>query len=123
MGTLCAASAILDLLARLAPARKMALSNYLFQSVVCCLIFTAYEIATAWSTGAACCFADGITYFCHPDWLSERWLRPHRYGTVEWLLRAITLAAWPEWRRLLPDSTRQFADDGSKTDQQCPESS
>lgn len=32
-------------------------------------------------------------------WLSARWLRTHPYGPMEWLLRAATLWAWPNWRR------------------------
>nr|WP_314635375.1 hypothetical protein [uncultured Janthinobacterium sp.] len=26
-------------------------------------------------------------------------MRRHAYGPAEWLLRAVTIAAWPRWRR------------------------
>ncbi|MGW4029646.1 DUF418 domain-containing protein [Streptomyces sp. NPDC004838] len=30
--------------------------------------------------------------------LSHWWLRTHRYGPAEWVLRAVTIARLPPWR-------------------------
>lgn len=83
----------------LAPAGRMALSNYLMQSVVCAFLFTGWglRLTGSVSPGAGLAIAVGIFLAQLP--LSAWWLRRHAYGPVEWLLRALTVGAWPAWRR------------------------
>ena len=83
----------------LAPAGRMALSNYLLQSLVCSFIFTGFGFGLVGRLvpGAACALAVGI--FAVQLVASRWWMSIHAYGPLEWLLRAITIAAWPAMRK------------------------
>jgi uncharacterized protein len=78
----------------LAAPGRMALSNYLAQSLICALIFTGYGMALVdrVSPPLEMVLAAGI--FVAQVLYSHRWLKSHRYGPVEWLLRFLTY-----WRR------------------------
>ncbi|WMJ70002.1 DUF418 domain-containing protein [Stenotrophomonas sp. 24(2023)] len=86
-------------LAWLAPAGRMALTNYLAQSVVCTLVFYGYgaglfeQMPRAWQV----VFALGL--FGTQLLASRAWLRRFRFGPMEWLWRAMTYLAWPPMRR------------------------
>ena len=77
-------------LAWLAPAGRMALTNYLLQSLVCTLVFYGYglgyfeQLPRAWQVP----FALGL--FCLQVLLSRWWLRRFRFGPMEWLWRSLT---------------------------------
>jgi len=83
----------------LAPAGRMALSNYLLQSLVCALLFTAY--GWRWmgrvSPGMGVLIVLGL--FALQLVLSRLWLQRFAYGPVEWGLRALTVGAWPALRK------------------------
>lgn len=88
------------LAAALAPAGKMALSNYLFQSLVCALVFTGYGFGLTGALAPAAVLLIALGLFTAQLTLSAWWLRHHPYGPLEWGLRALTLGAWPAWRRV-----------------------
>ncbi|MNR65408.1 hypothetical protein D3C85_1884340 [compost metagenome] len=44
-------------------------------------------------------FGIAVVIFAAQLPLSAWWLRHHAYGPVEWFLRALTIGAWPPWRR------------------------
>ncbi|MCU0232216.1 MAG: DUF418 domain-containing protein [Acidobacteria bacterium] len=75
------------LLDALAPVGRMAMSNYVFQSLVCALLFHSYGLGLFGRTSslenvliaAGLC---GIQVI-----LSRAWLRRFRFGPLEWLLR------------------------------------
>jgi uncharacterized protein len=79
----------------LAPAGRMALSNYLMQSFVLSLLFTGYGLGLMGRISPLGCVMVAAALFGAQLWLSDAWLRRHAYGPVEWLLRAITIGAWP----------------------------
>jgi uncharacterized protein len=79
----------------LAPAGRMALSNYLLQSLVLSLLFTGYGLGLMGQISPLGCIVVAVTLFGMQLWLSRAWLSRHAYGPVEWLLRAITIGAWP----------------------------
>lgn len=83
----------------LAPAGRMALSNYLGQSLVCTLVFYGYGLAWFEQMGRASqlLFAGGL--FAVQVVLSRLWLRRFQYGPVEWLWRAFTYLQLPPLRR------------------------
>ncbi|CRM52501.1 hypothetical protein H097_06086 [Pseudomonas sp. FH4] len=83
----------------LAPLGKMALSNYLLQSAVLGLLFTGYGAGWINQIEPWLLLPIAGVIFIGQMWLSARWLRRHPYGPFEWLLRAVTLLAWPSWRR------------------------
>ncbi|CAN5666379.1 DUF418 domain-containing protein [soil metagenome] len=77
-------------LALLAPAGRMALSNYLLQSLVCTLLFYHYglglfeQLSRAWQVP----FVLGL--FALQVVASHWWLRRFRFGPAEWLWRSLT---------------------------------
>ena len=79
----------------LAAPGRMALSNYLAQSLICSLIFTGYGFALVdrVSPPLEIMIAAGI--FVGQVLYSHRWLKRHRYGPVEWLLRFLTYWSKP----------------------------
>jgi uncharacterized protein len=82
-----------------APAGRMALTNYLGQSVVCTLVFYHYglgyfeRLPRAWQVPFA------IALFAVQVLLSRWWLAHFRFGPLEWLWRAATYLRWPPMRR------------------------
>lgn len=85
--------------ALLAPAGRMALSNYLLQSLLCCLVFTAYGLGLAGRVSPSATLALAAAIFALQLLLSHLWLARFAYGPAEWLLRALTIGAWPRMRR------------------------
>ncbi|MFE3187574.1 DUF418 domain-containing protein [Nocardia sp. NPDC059240] len=82
----------------LAPAGRMAASNYIAQSVVMMLIYTGYGLALADRIPPAGVVALAIATYLAQLQVSVWWLRRHPYGPVEWLLRAATYRSVPAWR-------------------------
>ncbi|WP_231619142.1 DUF418 domain-containing protein [Nonomuraea sp. SBT364] len=74
----------------LAWAGRMALSNYLAQSLICALIFTGYGLALVDRVGPPLQAVIAATVFAGQVLVSRHWLRAHRYGPVERLLRSLT---------------------------------
>ena len=87
------------LAARLAPAGRIALTNYLAQSLACVLLFTGVGLGLVGRLGSAALVLCAVLLFCCQLRFSSWWLTHHRYGPVEWLLRAITNARRPTWYR------------------------
>lgn len=69
---------------------RMALTNYLMQSVVCVLLAYGFGLALWWRIGAstAMLIAAAVALLQIP--LSAWWLRRHRLGPVEWVWRRLT---------------------------------
>ncbi|OZI44429.1 hypothetical protein CEK29_06765 [Bordetella genomosp. 5] len=87
------------LLGWLAPMGRMALSNYLMQSVVCAFVFTAWGLRLVGTVSPLQTVLIALAIFAAQAPWSAWWLRHHEYGPVEWLLRAATYARRPVWRR------------------------
>ncbi|MFD9519900.1 DUF418 domain-containing protein [Streptomyces sp. NPDC059979] len=81
-----------------APAGRMALTNHLTQSLVMALVFTAYGLALYDRLGPAVVVLGALVLYAGQLALSAHLMARHRYGPVEWLLRAITLARLPHAR-------------------------
>lgn len=80
----------LPLLRGLAAAGRLALTNYLTQSVVLAVIFTGYGLALMDLLTALQVLAVVATTFALQVLASSWWLRRHRYGPAEWVLRRWT---------------------------------
>jgi uncharacterized protein len=78
----------------LAAPGRMALSNYLAQSLICALIFTGYGLALVDRVSPAVEVVIALGIFAAQVLYSRWWLKGHRYGPVEWLLRYLTY-----WRK------------------------
>ncbi|MDI6099304.1 DUF418 domain-containing protein [Actinoplanes sp. NEAU-A12] len=92
--------------AALAPAGRMALSNYLGQSVVLAVIFTGYGFALVGRLSPGTVVALCLALYAIQLALSAAWMRAYAYGPLEWLLRAATRLRWPAWRRSPADQDR-----------------
>jgi len=83
----------------LAPAGRMALSNYLLQSLVCAWIFLAYGLRWVGTIGPLATFAVALAIFAGNLALSRWWMHRFAYGPAEWALRAFTNLRLPPMRR------------------------
>jgi len=88
--------------AALAPAGRMALTNYLGQSLVMALFFTGYGLARYGRYGSATVLTGCFVLYAAQLALSRRLLRRAGYGPVEWLLRTVTAARRPRADPALP---------------------
>ncbi|MFJ9681952.1 DUF418 domain-containing protein [Streptomyces sp. NPDC101194] len=85
--------------AALAPAGRMSLTNYLGQSLICALLFTGYGAALVGRVAPIGVAATALALFVAQAVTSRWWLRHHAYGPLEWLLRAWTTLSIPPWRQ------------------------
>ena len=79
-----------ELLAPLAAVGRMALSNYLLQSIVCTLIFYGYGLGLYGKLGPAITLLLSIVIYRLQMGLSNWWLGRYRFGPAEWLWRSLT---------------------------------
>nr|WP_272494078.1 DUF418 domain-containing protein [Stenotrophomonas mori] len=82
-----------------APAGRMALSNYLGQSLVCTLVFYGYGLGLFEQLGRAGQLLFAGLLFAVQVVLSRAWLRHFQFGPMEWLWRGLTYWRWPPLRR------------------------
>ncbi|MBX8824651.1 DUF418 domain-containing protein [Ochrobactrum sp. SFR4] len=83
----------------LAPAGRMALSNYLLQSLICSFIFYGFGLGLIEKTTAIINVLIGLSVFTVQLFVSRWWMRHYYYGPLEWLLRALTIGRWPDFRK------------------------
>lgn len=88
--------AVVDLIA---PAGRMALTNYLMQSVICAFLFHAYGFGLMGSVPMPAVLVIACIIFAVEVAWSRWWMARYAYGPVEWLLRLLTHAKIPDWRR------------------------
>ena len=81
----------------LAPLGRMALSNYLMQSLVLSLLFYAYG-AGLWGMGRAAQTGTALALCASQAVISAWWLERYRYGPAEWVWRMFTYLRIPPWR-------------------------
>ncbi len=74
----------------LATAGRMALTNYLLQSVICTTIFYSYGLGLYGQVGPAAGVSLTVLIFVTQIMLSVWWMRRFRFGPVEWLWRTLT---------------------------------
>jgi uncharacterized protein len=78
---------------------KLALSNYLFQSIVATLIFYNYGLGlySKISVGTGTLLA--ITIFIIQAYISILWVRNYHYGPLEWIWRAVSYWKITNWKK------------------------
>ncbi|MFE1897917.1 DUF418 domain-containing protein [Streptomyces yangpuensis] len=81
--------------AALAPAGRMTLTNYLTQSLVLAFVFTGFGAGLVGRPAPPYVVLTALVLFAVQLAFSRWWLARHRYGPVEWVLRAVTLAGRP----------------------------
>lgn len=78
-----------------APLGRMALTQYLLQSVFCTLLFNGYGLGLYGKVPMNLCILAGVALFALQVWTSQLWLARFRVGPVEWLWRRMTYGARP----------------------------
>jgi uncharacterized protein len=96
---LCGSPAWRRRLSVLAPVGRLALSNYLLQSLIGSLIFTGYGLGLFGRVGAAAGLALSVAIFAAQIPLSAWWSRHFLFGPAEWLLRSFTYLRAQPFRR------------------------
>jgi uncharacterized protein len=74
----------------LAPLGRMALTNYLMQSIICVVLSYGFGLALWWRIGAATALAIAAAILVVQIPLSAWWLARFRFGPVEWIWRRLT---------------------------------
>jgi uncharacterized membrane protein YeiB len=85
----------------LGPLGRMALTNYLAQSVICAIYFYGYALGH-WGMPRARQVLFVLAVYAAQVVLSHWWLSKFHYGPMEWLWRALTYGHVPQFRRRAP---------------------
>jgi uncharacterized protein len=80
---------------------RMALSNYLFHSVLYVIIFRGPFLAMAGKVGPLACMVPVLIIFPLQILFSKWWLKTYRYGPAEWLWRSMTYGKWQPLKRVV----------------------
>ncbi len=80
---------------------RMALSNYLFHSVLYVIIFRGPFFAMAGKVGSLACMVPVIIVFPLQILFSKWWLKTYRFGPAEWLWRSMTYGKWQPLKRVV----------------------
>jgi len=91
-------------LAFFAPYGRMALTNYVMQSIIGTFIFFGWGLGYIGQFGALICFLLGIGVIIIQTLFSKYWLKSFRYGPLEWLWRCGTYLKWQPFKRTAPPS-------------------
>jgi uncharacterized protein len=84
--------------ALLASLGRMALTNYLTESVVLGGVFYGYGLGLFGRLGSATAVPIGIALYVSQLFFSRWWLRHYRFGPVEWIWRSLTYGRWQPMR-------------------------
>jgi len=81
---------------------RMALTDYLMQSVVCTLFFYHYTTGLFGRVGPAIGLVLTVILYSAQVWFSNWWLQRYRFGPMEWLWRGMTYGKFPPMRKEEP---------------------
>jgi uncharacterized protein len=87
------------LLAWAAPIGRMALTNYLMQSVIFSWLFYGYGFGLFGKLGVAAALTLGTSVYVAQVIISAYWLQRYRFGPLEWLWRSAMYGTWQPLRR------------------------
>ena len=95
-------------LAPLAAVGRMALTNYLLQTLICTTLFYSYGFGLFGKVGPAWGVLLSIAIYAIQVPISVLWLRRFRFGPLEWLWRSLTYLRWQpmQARPSLPEPTQ-----------------
>ena len=83
---------------RLGAAGRMALSNYLFDSIVCTTLFYGYGLKQFARLDRGQLYLVVLAIWAFQLWFSPIWLSRFRYGPAEWLWRSLTYRKFQKMR-------------------------
>ena len=80
-------------LSAVAPVGRMALTNYLLQSIICTTLFYGYGLGLQGKVGITGGVGLALALYAGQVAFSRWWLARHRFGPAEWLWRTLTYGA------------------------------
>jgi len=83
---------------------RMALTDYLMQSVVCTLFFYHYTTGLHGRVGPALGLVVTVILYAAQVVFSNWWLQRYRFGPMEWLWRGLTYGKFPSMQKEEPAS-------------------
>jgi uncharacterized protein len=89
----------------LASVGRMAISNYLLQTLICTTLFYGYGFGLYGQVGAPAGVLLTLAIYVLQIPLSVWWLRYFRFGPIEWLWRSLTYGQWQPMRYPPTDTT------------------
>lgn len=78
---------------------RMALTDYLMQSVLCTLFFYHYTTGLFGRVGPAMGLVATVILYAAQVWFSNWWLKRYRFGPMEWLWRGLTYGKLPSMHK------------------------
>jgi uncharacterized protein len=78
---------------------RIALTDYLMQSVLCTLFFYHYTTGLFGRVGPAMALIPTVVLYSAQVVFSNWWLRHYRFGPMEWLWRGLTYGKFPSMRK------------------------
>jgi uncharacterized protein len=84
---------------------RMALTNYLLQSILCTLFFYHYTTGLYGRIGPAIGLVPTVVLYYAQVVFSNWWLQRYRFGPMEWLWRGMTYGKFPPMRKEEPVAT------------------
>lgn len=78
---------------------RMALTNYLVQSLIYLFVFYGFGLGLMRQGGALVCLLIAVPAFALQIVFSRWWLARYRFGPAEWLWRSATYGRWQPFRR------------------------
>ena len=109
LGLFCIAHPDLAMWKWFAAPGRMALTNYIFQSVIGIILFYGIGIGLGASLGLAQTEIAATGVFTFQILFSKIWLRYFQYGPLEWVWRMLTYGKWLKILKSDPHN-RQTAD-------------
>jgi len=76
------------------PVGRMAMSNYVFQSIICTTLFYSYGFGLYYKTSYAMNVLLALVLFIIQIIVSHLWFKKFNYGPLEWLLRTFMYGRW-----------------------------
>ncbi len=78
---------------------RMALTNYVLQSVICLFLFSGFGLGWYEKIGAAGLLGLAVLIYLLQIPFSALWLRRFRFGPLEWIWRSLTYRQWQAIRK------------------------
>jgi uncharacterized protein len=79
---------------------RMALTNYIFQSLIYVVLFRGSFLGLAGQVGPLYSMVPVLVIFPLQVWASKCWLERYRFGPLEWAWRSMTYGKWQPMKRV-----------------------
>jgi len=83
----------------LSPLGRMALTQYLLQSLACSFVFYGFGFGRFGKLPLNICILGALTFFALQAWSSRLWLKNFYMGPAEWVWRSLAYGIRPPFRR------------------------